>query len=61
MSYKIIYGANVAISMADLKGDDPLTNQLKGRKLFSQGIMPLIIWSGFLPNHTVMRINRNRA
>ncbi len=38
MSYKIVYGANVAISMADLKGDDPLTNQLKGRKLFSTGI-----------------------
>jgi hypothetical protein len=34
MSYKIIYGANVAISMADLKGDDPLTNQLKGESYF---------------------------
>ena len=33
-SYKIIYGANVAISMADLKGDDPLTNQLKGESYF---------------------------
>lgn len=34
MSYKIIYGANVAISMADLKGDDPFTNQLKGESYF---------------------------
>lgn len=34
MSYKIIYGANVAISMADLKGDDPSTNQLKGESYF---------------------------
>ena len=34
MSYKLIYGANVAISMADLKGDDPLTNQLKGESYF---------------------------
>jgi hypothetical protein len=34
MSYKIVYGANVAISMADLKGDDPLTNQLKGESYF---------------------------
>lgn len=34
MSYKIIYGANVAISMADLKGDDPYTNQLKGESYF---------------------------
>ena len=34
MSYKIIYGANVAISMADLKGDEPLTNQLKGESYF---------------------------
>ncbi len=33
-SYKIIYGANVAISMADLKGDDPFTNQLKGESYF---------------------------
>jgi starch-binding outer membrane protein, SusD/RagB family len=33
-SYKIIYGANVAISMADLKGDDPLSNQLKGESYF---------------------------
>jgi hypothetical protein len=33
-SYKLIYGANVAISMADLKGDDPLTNQLKGESYF---------------------------
>ena len=34
MSYKIIYGANVAISMADLKGSDPLTDQLKGESYF---------------------------
>jgi hypothetical protein len=34
MSYKIVYGANVAISMADLKGDDPFTNQLKGESYF---------------------------
>jgi hypothetical protein len=34
MSYKIIYGANVAISMADLKGEDPSTNQLKGESYF---------------------------
>jgi starch-binding outer membrane protein, SusD/RagB family len=34
MSYKIIYGANVAISMADLKGNDPLTGQLKGESYF---------------------------
>jgi hypothetical protein len=34
MSYKMIYGANVAISMADLKGDEPLTNQLKGESYF---------------------------
>ncbi len=34
MSYKIIYGANVAISMADLKGNDPFTNQLKGESYF---------------------------
>ncbi len=34
MSYKIIYGANVAISMAELKGDDPFTNQLKGESYF---------------------------
>jgi starch-binding outer membrane protein, SusD/RagB family len=34
MSYKIIYGANVAISMADLKGDEPLANQLKGESYF---------------------------
>jgi starch-binding outer membrane protein, SusD/RagB family len=34
MSYKIVYGANVAISMADLKGSDPLTNQLKGESYF---------------------------
>jgi starch-binding outer membrane protein, SusD/RagB family len=34
MSYKIIYGANVAISMADLKGNDTFTNQLKGESYF---------------------------
>ena len=34
MSYKIIYGANVAISMADLKGSDQLTDQLKGESYF---------------------------
>lgn len=34
MSYKIVYGANVAISMADLKGNDPFTNQLKGESYF---------------------------
>jgi hypothetical protein len=34
VSYKIIYGANVAISMADIKGDDPLTNQLKAESYF---------------------------
>ena len=34
MSYKIIYGANVAISMADLKGSDALTDQLKGESYF---------------------------
>ncbi len=34
ISYKIIYGANVAISMADLKGSDPLTDQLKGESYF---------------------------
>jgi hypothetical protein len=34
MSYKIIYGANVAISMAEIKGEDQLTNQLKGESYF---------------------------
>jgi len=34
VSYKIIYGANVAIKMADEKGDDALTNQLKGESYF---------------------------
>jgi starch-binding outer membrane protein, SusD/RagB family len=34
MSYKIIYGANVAMSMADLKGSDPMTDQLKGESYF---------------------------
>jgi hypothetical protein len=34
MSYKIIYGANVAISIADLKGDDASANQLKGESYF---------------------------
>ena len=34
VSYKIIYGANVAIKMADEKGSDPLTNHLKGESYF---------------------------
>lgn len=34
VSYKIIYGANVAILMADEKGSDPLTDQLKGECYF---------------------------
>ncbi|HVN58012.1 MAG TPA: RagB/SusD family nutrient uptake outer membrane protein [Bacteroidales bacterium] len=34
VSYKIIYGANVGISMADQKGSDPLTDQLKGECYF---------------------------
>jgi|WetSurMetagenome_2_1015567.scaffolds.fasta_scaffold28352_2 starch-binding outer membrane protein, SusD/RagB family len=34
MSYKIVYGANVAISMADIKGNDAFTNQLKGESYF---------------------------
>ncbi len=34
VSYKIIYGANVAIKMADEKGDDEMTNQLKGECYF---------------------------
>jgi hypothetical protein len=34
VSYKIIYGANVAIQMADEKGSDPLTDQLKGECYF---------------------------
>jgi len=34
MSYKIVYGANVAISMAEGKGEDPMTNQLKGEAYF---------------------------
>ncbi len=34
VSYKIIYGANVAIQMADEKGSDELTNQLKGECYF---------------------------
>lgn len=34
VSYKIIYGANVAIKMADEKGSDPLTDQLKGECYF---------------------------
>jgi hypothetical protein len=34
MSYKIVYGANVAISMAEIKGDDSFTNQLKGESYF---------------------------
>lgn len=34
VSYKIIYGSNVAIKMADEKGSDPLTDQLKGECYF---------------------------
>jgi starch-binding outer membrane protein, SusD/RagB family len=34
VSYKIIYGANVAIKMANDKGDDEMTNQLKGECYF---------------------------
>lgn len=34
VSYKIIYGANVAIQMADEKGSDPLSDQLKGECYF---------------------------
>jgi hypothetical protein len=34
VSYKIIYGANVAIQMAEEKGSDPLTDQLKGECYF---------------------------
>jgi starch-binding outer membrane protein, SusD/RagB family len=34
VSYKIIYGANIAIQMADEKGSDPLTDQLKGECYF---------------------------
>jgi starch-binding outer membrane protein, SusD/RagB family len=34
VSYKIIYGANVAIKMADEKGNDEMTNQLKGECYF---------------------------
>jgi hypothetical protein len=34
ISYKIVYGSNVAISMADKKGTDALTNQLKGESYF---------------------------
>jgi starch-binding outer membrane protein, SusD/RagB family len=34
VSYKVIYGANVAIKMADEKGDDEMTNQLKGECYF---------------------------
>jgi starch-binding outer membrane protein, SusD/RagB family len=34
VSYKIIYGANVAIKMADEKGSDEMTNQLKGECYF---------------------------
>ncbi len=33
-NYKIIYGANVAIDMANKKGNDPLSNQLKGESYF---------------------------
>ncbi len=34
VSYKIIYGSNVAIQMADQKGSDPVTNYLKGECYF---------------------------
>ena len=34
VSYKIIYGSNVAIQMADEKGSDPVTNYLKGECYF---------------------------
>jgi len=34
VSYKVIYGANVAIQMADEKGSDEMTNQLKGECYF---------------------------
>jgi hypothetical protein len=34
VSYKIIYGANVAIKIADAKGSDMLTNHLKGECYF---------------------------
>lgn len=34
VSYKIIYGANVAIQMAEGKGSDPVTDQLKGECYF---------------------------
>jgi hypothetical protein len=34
VSYKIIYGSNVAIQMADEKGSDPLTDHLKGECYF---------------------------
>ncbi len=34
VSYKIVYAANVAIDMADKKGNDVLTNHLKGEAYF---------------------------
>jgi hypothetical protein len=34
VSYKIIYGSNIAIQMADEKGSDPVTNYLKGECYF---------------------------
>jgi hypothetical protein len=34
VSYKIVYGANVAIDIADKKGSDALTKQLKGEAYF---------------------------
>ena len=34
VSYKIVYGSNVSIEMASQKGDDPLSNQLKGESYF---------------------------
>jgi hypothetical protein len=38
VSYKIIYGSNVAIKMADDKGSDPMTNQLKGESYFLRAL-----------------------
>jgi len=34
VSYKIIYGSNIAIKMADEKGNDPVTDYLKGECYF---------------------------
>ncbi len=38
VSYKIIYGANVAIKMADEKGSDPITDHLKGESYFLRAL-----------------------